>query len=91
MSRALRPGRWSRDGRTVADNQACELDNVLPLRPEFPPTGHQPVYQRPARRDRSGRHLVVAVVALALIAAGTLVLLAPIQTTNAVAHWVGPR
>lgn len=50
---------------------------------------HEPVRQRPAPRTRRG--LVVGVFAVAFVAAGTLALLAPIQTTNAVAQWVGPR
>lgn len=33
MQRDLIPGVWGRCGRAIADPQACEMDNVVPLRP----------------------------------------------------------
>lgn len=88
--RRLLPVHWNASGRAIPDNGASELDNVVPLRPEYDiPASHEPVHQLPP--ERSGRRLAVTVVALALIAVGVLVLLAPVQTTSAVAQWVGPR
>jgi hypothetical protein len=93
MARALLPGRWNRHGRAIPDNHLSELDIVLPppithlrLVPEPKP---EPVHQRPRRKPR-GTAFVIAMVAL--IAFGAIVLLAPVQSGQAVATlFVGPR
>jgi len=51
--------------RAIPDNQASELDNTVPLRPEFP---------APKGRARTGLHLVAATVAVAVFSAGVVLL-----------------
>jgi hypothetical protein len=75
--------------RAALDDQASELDAALPPSTAALLQGHEPVYQRP--RERRGRGLVTAVVSVALIAAGALLMFAPISATTAVASWVGSR
>lgn len=55
MKRHFAPGRWNRHGRAIPDAQASELDNVVPLRFEFPPvpiavTGGRVSLRKRARR-----------------------------------------
>jgi hypothetical protein len=91
MVRALLPGRWNRNGHAVPDNQLSELDLVLPpnvrnirMCPKL-----EPVHQRPRRKPRGAIYIVAMV---ALIAVGVIVLLAPVQSGQAVATlFVGPR
>jgi len=88
MARVLVPGRWSRSGHAVPDNQLSELDIELPppiVHLQFPPSARKPpVLQRPVGRGRA-RTVATTVAAISLIFAGTFVLLAPIQVTEAVA------
>lgn len=55
MTRALLPGRWNRNGRAIPDAQACELDNVAPMRPDLPPIAVQVTGGRVSLRKRARR------------------------------------
>lgn len=71
--------------RPITDNQASELDcTISPL--SFPPPGHQPVFQRPARKPVS---LATSIAVAAVIGAVVMAVVAPIQTLTIVAAAVG--
>jgi hypothetical protein len=88
--RRLLPGHWDAYGHATPDHLCSDLDAVLPPSTAALLQGHEPVYQSPPPARR-GRGLAVAILAVALIAAGALLVLAPISATTAVATWVGPR
>lgn len=63
MKRDLIPGRWSRTtGRAIRDPQACELDNHIAPRSEFP----APPDARTAEDDAYRARALLAVIAVSL-------------------------
>lgn len=72
MKRELIPGIWGRCGRAIPDAQVSEMDNVVPLRDEFP----MPSDERTEEDDAFRAAFWQSYVAALILAAVCVVILA---------------